>query len=213
MRRVLAMGRRHFTDQRQRIAEEAARIISEQGISDFRLAKHKAAVRCGLRDFRNLPGNDEIEAALRHRQRLFGGARHRSHLRNLRAAACTAMRRLEAFQPRLVGPVLSGSATDHSDIQLHLFTDHDESLQFFLEQRGIACQLDQKRFRLRSEEYRYQPVYRFTADGASFEAAVFALDGLRQAPCSPVDGQPMQRAALHEVEELLQEEEEPALFG
>lgn len=207
------MGRRHFTDQRQRVAEQAARIISEQGISDFRLAKQKAAERCGLRDLRHLPGNDEIESALRHRQRLFGGARHRSHLRNLREAACEAMRRLESFQPRLVGAVLSGSATEHSDVQLHLFTDQDESLQFFLEERGIGFVLDQKRFRLRSEEYRYQPVFRFTADGVAYEAAVFALDGLRQAPCSPVDGLPMQRAALHEVEALLQVEEEPTLFG
>jgi hypothetical protein len=207
------MSRRHFTDLRLRVAEEAARIISEQGIADFRLAKHKAAERCGLRDFRNLPGNEEIESALRNRQRLFGGARHRSHLRNLREAACIAMRQLEAFQPRLVGAVLSGCATEHSAIQLHLFTDQDEGLQFFLERRGLSCELDQKRFRLRSEEYCYQPVFRFTADGTSFEAAVFALNGLRQAPCSPVDGQPMQRAGLHEVEELLQEAEEPALFG
>ncbi len=207
------MSRRHFTDLRQRVAEEAARIISEQGIADFRLAKHKAAERCGLREFRNLPGNDEIESALRHRQRLFGGARHQSHLRYLREAACAAMRRLAAFQPRLVGPVLAGSATEHSQIQLHLFADQDETLQFFLEQRGIECELSQKRFRLRGDEFNYQPVYLFTADGAAFEVAVFALDGLRQAPCSPVDGQPMQRAALHEVEELLQEEEQPALFG
>ena len=96
---------------------------------------------------------------------------------------------------------------------MHLFTDQDERLQFFLDQRGIAFQLDQKRFRLRAEEYAYQPVYRFTAAGVSYEAAIFPLDGLRQAPCSPVDGLPMQRAALHDVEALLGEEEEPALFG
>ncbi len=207
------MSRRHFTDLRQRLADEAARIISEQGITDFRLAKHKAAERCGLRQLRHLPGNHEIESALRHRQRLFGGARHRQHLRQLREAACEAMAQLDGFHPRLVGPVLTGCATEFSDIQLHLFTDQDESLQFFLERRGIPCELSQRRFRVRGEEYSYQPVYRFTADGASFEAAVFALDGLRQAPCSPVDGQPLRRAALHEVETLLQEEEEPALFG
>jgi hypothetical protein len=207
------MSRRHFTDLRQRVAEEAARIISEQGISDFRLAKHKAAERCGMREFRNLPGNDEIEAALRHRLRLFGGARHQSHLRQLRESAYAAMKYLASFHPRLVGPVLTGSATEHSDIQLHLFTDYDESLQFFLESRGIACEVGQKRFRLRSEEYSYQAIYRFSVNDASFEAAVFTLDGLRQAPCSPVDGQPMQRASLHEVEELLQEAEDTALFG
>jgi len=207
------MSRRHFSDLRQRVADEAARIINEQGISDFRLAKQKAAERCGLREFRNLPGNEEIESALRNRQRLFGGERHRRHLRKLREAAVQAMRSLEDFQPRLVGPVLTGSATEHSEIQLHLFTEQDEGVQFFLERRGIEVELGQKRFRLRNETFRHQPVYLFTADNTKFEAAVFALDDLRQAPCSPVDGQPMQRAPLHEVEELLQEEEQPALFG
>jgi hypothetical protein len=207
------MSRRHFTDLRQRVAEEAARIINEQGVTDFKLAKHKAAERCGMREFRNLPGNDEIEDALRHRQRLFGGARHQSHLRQLREAACDAMQHLASFHPRLVGPVLAGSATEHSDIQLHVFTDYDESLQFFLEARGIPCQLGQKRFRLRGDEFSYQAIYRFSIKDASFEVAVFTLDGLRQAPCSPVDGQPMRRAALHEVEGLLQEDETSALFG
>ena len=207
------MGRRHFSDLRRRVADEAARIINEQGISDFRLAKQKAAERCGLREYRNLPGNDEIETALRHRQRLFGGARHVMHLRRLREAAATAMGRLGDFQPRLVGPVLSGSATEHSEIQLHLFADHDEHVQFFLERHGITSELGQKRFRIRNEDYRYQPIYTFVADGVKFEAAVFAEADLRQAPLSPVDGQPMQRAPLHDVEELLQEAEEPALFG
>ncbi len=207
------MSRRYFTDLRQRVAEEAARIISEQGITDFKLAKHKAAERCGMREFRNLPGNDEIESALRDRQRLFGGARHLAHLRQLREAACAAMQHLDAFHPRLVGPVLAGSATEYSDIQLHLFTDYDESLQFFLESRGIQCELGQKRFRLRNEEYSYQTTIRFSVNNASFEVAIFKLDGLRQAPCSPVDGQPMQRAPLHEVEGLLQVDEESALFG
>jgi hypothetical protein len=35
------------------------------------------------------------------------------------------------------------------------------------------------------------------------EAFVFARDGIRQAPLSPVDGKPMKRADLHAVQEDL----------
>jgi len=46
------------------LAQEAARIMSEQGIDDYRLAKRKAAERLGATDIAVLPKNSEIEAAL-----------------------------------------------------------------------------------------------------------------------------------------------------
>ena len=51
--------------QRQHMAQLAARLMSEQGIRDFRIAKQKAAQHLGI-DVRNsvLPKNSEIEAAL-----------------------------------------------------------------------------------------------------------------------------------------------------
>jgi hypothetical protein len=186
--------------------------MNEQGITDFRLAKQKAAERCGLREPRNLPGNDEIEAALRQHQRLFGGSRHHSNLRRLREAASKAMRFLEGFHPRLVGPVLSGLATEHSGVQLHLFADHPESVELFLHNRGIRSELKERRYRIRGDDYRHFPVYEFSFGDAEVEAAVFSQDELRQAPSSPVDGQPMQRATLAEVEELAATEE-PPLFS
>ena len=61
---------------RQAVAEEAARVMSEQGIDDFLFAKRKAAERLGVVDAAILPRNTEIEAALFARQRLFSGGRH-----------------------------------------------------------------------------------------------------------------------------------------
>ena len=49
---------------RQAVAEEAARIMREQGVDDFLLAKRKAAERLGVTDASILPRNTEIEAAL-----------------------------------------------------------------------------------------------------------------------------------------------------
>src|SRR5690348_1548394 len=67
--RIHAEGRAHQL--RRRIALEAARLISEQGIRDYRVAKRKAAQRVGINDEGYLPRNREIEDALREHQRLF----------------------------------------------------------------------------------------------------------------------------------------------
>jgi hypothetical protein len=92
---------------RRALAQEAARIMEEHGVQDFLLAKRKAAERLGNRDDSVLPRNSEIEAALAERQRLFGGETHGARLQLQRRAALTAMRALDSFGPRLVGPVLS----------------------------------------------------------------------------------------------------------
>ena len=55
------------------LAVEAARIIQEEGLTDFRGAKAKAAERLGLGRNAPLPDNAEIEAALAERTRIFHG--------------------------------------------------------------------------------------------------------------------------------------------
>src|SRR2546423_15455518 len=93
------------------------------------VAKRKAAERLGVVDGAALlPKNSEIESALAEYQRLFGGASHLQALHAKRHAALSAMRYLREFSPRLVGPVLSGTATVHTEVQLHLFADRVESV-------------------------------------------------------------------------------------
>ena len=76
---------------RQLLAQEAARIIVEQGIEDYRLAKTKAAERLGLRERGSLPGNAEIEAAVGQHLQLFGRESHFNLLQAMRRAALAAM--------------------------------------------------------------------------------------------------------------------------
>src|SRR5512145_1726535 len=90
---------------RHAVAGEAARIMREQGVDDYLLAKRKAAERLGVTDASILPRNTEIEAALVAHQRLFAAERHESGLADLRRSALEAMRLMADFQPRLVGPV------------------------------------------------------------------------------------------------------------
>src|SRR5512145_1267532 len=119
---------------RQAVADEAARIMTEQGVDDFLLAKRKAAERLGVTDASILPRNTEIEAAMIAHHRLFSNDRHDADLVRLRRAALDAMRLMADFQPRLVGPVLIGTASPHSEINLHLFSETPEAVSLTLEE-------------------------------------------------------------------------------
>ena len=190
---------------RRAMAQEAARIMAEHGVHDFLTAKRKAAERYGNPDDASWPRNTEIEAALVEYQRLFGAATHDTRLQQQRFAALQAMRRLARYEPRLVGPVLSGTATAHSDVQLHLFSDQPEVVGLELLDRGVAHEVFERRHRMNAELIRSYPGVRFEVDGETIEATVFPLDGIRQAPVSPVDGRPMRRADTTELEILVAE--------
>ena len=191
---------------RRALAQEAARIMAEHGIRDFLVAKRKAAERFGVGDGAALlPKNSEIESALAEYQRLFGGASHLSALEAQRRAALSAMRYLNEFSPRLVGAVLSGTATQHSEVQLHLFAETAEAVTLKLLEEGIPHEVTEKRVRFNAEQVRAFPGVRFEMEQQPIEAMVFPTDGIRQAPVSPVDGRPMRRATALEVEALLQQ--------
>jgi hypothetical protein len=150
-----------------------------------------------------LPKNTEIEAALGEYQRLFRGESHVEMLFSLRLAALEAMRCLREFEPRLVGSVLAGTATEHSSIELHLFADRPESVTIKLMDSGIPHDIGEKRVRMNAERTLAYPQVLFEMSEQAIEATVFPLDGIRQAPVSPVDGRPMKRADLAEVEALI----------
>ncbi len=127
------------------------------GIHDFLTAKRKAAERLGVPDASALPRNTEIEQALAEYQRLFDPGGHELTLSAQRRAALQAMHWLSQFEPRLVGPVLTGTATEHADIQLHVFADTPEYVALKLLDRGIAHEITERRVRLDAERTKAFP--------------------------------------------------------
>jgi hypothetical protein len=208
----MARGRHHrihaqdrLQRNRRRVAQEAARLMSEHGIRDFHHAKLKAAERMGVEDEQALPRNREIEHALRERQRIFHSHEQPQALRRRREAALEAMHFLADFEPRLVGAVLHGTADHHSAVCLHLFCDEPESLPRFLDQRGIPYQTQTRRLRETRDRYGDYPVYLFRAGELPIDLTVMPCNALRQAPLDRIDERPMQRASLSAVNALLTE--------
>lgn len=188
---------------RQLLAQEAARLMAEEGIKDFHLAKRKAAERLNAPDTRNLPRNIEVQEALVDYQRLFQAESQPERLRELREAAVEAMEFLAPFRPRLVGSVLSGTAGEHSDVNLHVFADTPEDVAFFLMDQQIPFETDERKLRFGREQWRDLPVFRFIAGDVVVDLTVFDPAGGREAPRSRVDGKPMERGNLETVRQLL----------
>jgi len=189
---------------RQLLAQEAARIIVEQGVQDFRAAKMKAVDRLGMTNHGALPGNGEIESAVAEHLQIFQGDSHSSLLRAQRAAALTAMQLLADFSPRLVGPVLAGTAGEHSAVNLHVFSDSPEQIALLLHSSNIDYRPFDRRYRSRKGQTETYPAFAFEHEGFEIEATVFPYDGLRQAPLSPVDRKPMRRADTRKVRAMLE---------
>ncbi len=190
---------------RQMLAQEAARIIVEQGIQDFRLAKTKAAERLGLSGRGSLPGNSEIQDAVSEHLKLFGRESHLNLLQMMRRAALSAMEILSPFSPRLVGPVLNGTAAANSAVNLHVFSDTPELIAMKLDEQQMSYKAYERRLKSRRDYAETFAGFRFLHDESSIEATVFPIDGMRQAPISPVDGRPMKRADHSAVRMLLDE--------
>jgi hypothetical protein len=124
--------------QRATIAQAAARLIAEHGLSDWSLAKRKAARALDLPERAALPNDEEVEEALREYHALFGGDAHAASLRAQREEALVWMKRLAPFRPLLVGGVAEGWATEHSDIRLELTADDAKSVELALVNGGCA---------------------------------------------------------------------------
>lgn len=191
---------------RQVLAQEAARIIVDQGLRDYGVAKRKAAERLGFHSRGALPGNAEIEAAISEHLALFSSESHPGLLLRMRTVAVAVMGLLNEYSPRLVGPVLAGTADENSAINLHVFADSSEVVAMYLDEQQISCRLYERRLKLRrgrNVQPNIFPGYEFTYEREPVEATVFPVDGIRQAPISPIDGRPMKRADEKRVRALL----------
>ena len=192
-------------DERSRIAHLAARLMAEDGIEDYALAKRKAARQAGVGDTRQLPTNDEIDAALRTHQALYGGDEHRERLRSLRRRALAIMRDLERFNPYLTGSVLSGTAGRYADINLQLYTDNGKSVEPYLMERRVAYRAGQRRLWC-GTDHRTVPAFTVDDDGVEIDIVVLALDDLRVPVKTSPEGKPLERARPQAVQILLETE-------
>lgn len=187
---------------RARIAAIAARIMAEDGVEDFAMAKRKAARQLGAGDTQSLPNNDEIETELRLYQSLYQGEEQRERVRYLRSQALAAMEQLADFNPYLTGPVLKGTAGRYADIDLQVFADSGKELEIFLLNRNIPYQIKELRHYSGNQE-RAVSILSLDWQGTPVRVAVYSPDDERRSVRTSPLGKPLERAGLDAVRTLV----------
>jgi hypothetical protein len=187
---------------RESLAHVAARIMAQDGIDDFGVAKRKAARQAGVSDTRGLPTNEEVELALRQYQQIYQGAEQSARLEELRREAVAVMRRFSRFQPHLTGSVLSGLAGKYSGVSLQLFVDNAKEVELFLLNEGIPYRTGEARLVVGDQE-KVVPTYALDGETADVRLVLLSTDDQRCPVRSAPGGRAIDRATLSAVETLV----------
>ena len=125
-----------MNDFTEEIAAAAARLIVDEGM-DWGQAKQRAARDLGA-PRAALPGNDEVEAAVREHIAIFHADTQPAELRALRELAAQWSARLADVRPHLTGAVWRGTATRLSNVHLQLYCDDSKAAEIALLDRGLS---------------------------------------------------------------------------
>ena len=188
------------------IACEAARLMYEDGVREYRDAKRKAAKRFGpekaLSLGSHLPTNAEIHEEL---AKLIATSEENllpERLLRLRLTALAYLELFADFSPYLVGSVLSGTVTKRSDIDIHLFCDAIEEVESLLAERGIPFETETVPIRKGGAVKDYTHIY-LEEEGMVIECSVYPAEERRNRTVSSITGKPMERAGAAQLKKLI----------
>jgi hypothetical protein len=205
------MAKENRQQLRQLIAQQAARLMAQDGIADFAYAKKKAGRLLAVDEDSVLPSNAEIEVELKHYHALFLGDVQPKILRELRQNALLTMQLLAQFSPYLTGAVLDGTAGRQAETNIHLFADNLKEVELFLLNKQIPYSTNEKPARTMYDAKRDKkadgrkrvPVFTLETDTGLIKLSVLAVDDIRVVNKRAADGSRAARLDTNGVIELL----------
>ena len=205
------MARENQDHIRQMIAQQAARMMAEDGINDFAYAKKKAGKQLGVSEASVLPTNAEIEEEIRLYHEIYNADEQPLELEKLRKAALITMQLFERFNPHLTGSVLDGTAGKFAQTNIHLFADSAKEVEMFLLNMQIPFESSEKSYRLSDKPSKDKkdkvrktvPVFTLETELGVQKLSVFDVDDLRIATKRTSDGGNAERADISDLQALL----------
>ena len=166
---------------RSQVANKAAQMMAEEGISDYAFAKRKAAKFFGLMEGDALPSNDEINDAIKEHQAIFFDEEHEARLKILRLEAFNLMKQLKAFNPHLTGGALDGTAGRYPTIQIQLYADSMKEVEFFLLNHNKAYKTHDRKSRTKDpmQDKKIIPVLTLEGSMGPIELLIYHIDDLK----------------------------------
>ncbi|BCM26075.1 hypothetical protein [Methyloradius palustris] len=208
---------------RQLVAQQAARMMAEDGVSDYAYAKRKAGRQLGIIDSSCLPTNAEIEEEIKIFHEIYNSEEQPEALRQLRADALTVMQLLERFNPHLTGSVLDGTAGRYAETHIHLFAESLKDVEIFLLNQQIPYETDEKSYRIsnsrpnnnknsnerraadrKTSDRRKVPVFTLEGPNGLIKLSIFEFDDMRTPTKSPVNGTNAAKVNASELKNLIQ---------
>lgn len=205
------MARENQDHIRQMIAQQAARMMAEDGIHDFAYAKKKAGKQLGISENSVLPTNAEIEEEIRLYHEIYNADEQPIELEKLRKAALITMQLFERFNPHLTGSVLDGTAGKFAQTNIHLFADSAKEVEMFLLNMQIPFESSEKSYRLSDKPSKDKkdkvrktvPVFTLETELGVQKLSVFDVDDLRIATKRSGDGTNAERIDIAELQALI----------
>lgn len=192
----------HRSNLRREIAALAARMIAEDGISDYGFAKRKAARQLGAVNADELPNNAEIDAEVRTYLSVFQDEEHLERQQVMRIAAAEVMRELDAFRPYLTGAVLEGTAGRYAEVEIDLFPESAKEVEIFFLNHGVAYEHREPR---RNQPDAPEAILVFDWGDVPVKLRIYSPDVERLSRRSPHGARQMEKARLATVEALIEQ--------
>lgn len=192
----------HRSNLRREIAALAARMIAEDGISDYGFAKRKAARQLGAVNADELPNNAEIDAEVRTYLAIFQDEEHLERQQVMRIAAAEVMRELDAFRPYLTGAVLEGTAGRYAEVEIDLFPESAKEVEIFFLNHGVAYEHREPR---RNQPDAPEAILVFDWGDVPVKLRIYSPDVERLSRRSPHGARQMEKARLATVEALIEQ--------
>lgn len=196
---------------RQLVAQQAARMMAEDGVSDYGYAKKKAGRQLGVVDANCLPSNAEIEEEIRLFHEIYNSDDQPEALRILRQDALTTMQIFARFNPHLTGSVLDGTAGQYAETHIHLFADSAKDVEIFLLNQQIPYDSNDKSYRVRDRksgekkggERMKVPMFTLEGPNGLIKLSVFEFDDVRFSTKNVVTGGNAERLDTAGLKSLL----------
>jgi hypothetical protein len=122
-------------------AQQCAALIVESGLTDWHLARRKAAKQWNTSPQVREPSDTQIIEHIKQYHALYQPEEHAAQLASQREEALSWMEFFENFSPRLTGPVAEGWAHAESEIRLELNPPDEKLFEILLINENVQYSL------------------------------------------------------------------------
>tara|TARA_Y100000768_G_scaffold142629_1_gene106237 strand:+ start:764 stop:1369 length:606 start_codon:yes stop_codon:yes gene_type:complete len=185
------------------IAQETAKIVASHGINNFSDAKYKAAKKLNAETLGCLPSNYEIEKKLKEHYQLYTPKTHEYYIYQMREVAIEIMTLLIDFQTFVVGPVVSGTASYSSNINIHLTSDDVYEVTQILDRNEIKYRFLEKKIKFNKKVNKVFCGLSLLYRNMIIEIIIFNHRDIKQRPLSRIDGKPIKRLKINSLRTFL----------